>query len=120
VAVFIFDNDALDKMALIEGERWKKHQLDKDYPCFLTFKEIWYEFFQSAKNRNIVSKEADMQQAYPVNQGITDKNNNGAIYGDGGWTRYTVRLSGEILFIKDFSPSADITQKAQVVGFNLF
>lgn len=120
MAVFIFDNDALDKMTLVEGERWKKRQDDTDTPTFTTFKNAWYEFFQSAKDRGLAKSESEIKQALRVDHGIVDKYNNGAIYGDGGWTRYSVRASGEILFIKDASPSEEITRKAIAAGFNLF
>lgn len=120
MAVFIFEKDALDKMALVEGERWTKHQSDTSLATFVAFREAWYYWFESAKANAKVFQESDMQHACLVDQGIVDQHNNGAIYGDGGWTRYTVRLSGEILFIKDFSPSAEIAQKAKEAGFNLF
>lgn len=121
MAVFIFEKDALNKMALIEGERWLRHQSDTNLATFAAFKEAWYSWFQAAKANNAeILQESDMQHACLVDQGIVDQHNNGAIYGDGGWTRYTVRLSGEILFIKDFSPSAEIAQKAKEAGFNLF
>ena len=109
MSVFIFDHDALDKMALIEGERWKRLQLKGEMKevSFVSFKKAWNEFATNKK-----SKTPDM--------GITNEYGNGAIYGHDGWTRYTVRANGEILFIKALSPSPEITQKAIDAGFNLF
>ena len=113
MSVFIYQPDALDIMATVEGERWKKYQLNprpSDSTSFIAFLEAWKECRASASWDGVLSPQFS-------DWGVRTANGDGAIYGDGGWTRYTVRLSGAIWFIEAQSPSQKMTERARAAGF---
>lgn len=100
-------------MATVEGERWKRYQLDpspSDSTSFKAFLEAWKECRASASWDGVLSPQFS-------DWGVRTANGDGAIYGDGGWTRYTVRLSGAIWFIEAQSPSQKMTERARAAGF---
>lgn len=121
--VFIYDPDAFAKMTVVEGEHWKEAQQAGQFgDCsFDLFKQKWDGLFEAMKKRGSVTTETDMAKLGENISGYgIDVNGAGAIYGRGGWTRYTVRVSGEILFIRAMSPSQERTDLAIAEGFNLF
>ena len=111
--VFINQHDALTIMASVEGQDWKRRQHQFGSTSFQAFFDAWRKTDQALTGE---------QRARPdiMAMGISTDDGNGAIYGDGGWSRYTVRVSGEILFIERQSPSEEITELAKQAGFNLF
>jgi hypothetical protein len=124
--IYIYQDDAFEKMVQVEGEHWKRAQLSPENPfglvSFAAFKETWYQFYEALKARGEVSseEEATKVMAGQHDMGISTAEGDGAIYGDGGWTRYTVRYTGEIQFIQAQSPSPECTQRAVEAGFRLF
>lgn len=88
--VYIYQPDALDRMGIIEGERWMTHQCgDPEGMCsFNAFKRTYEEIQPYRKPDDDVWS--------------LDVDGNGAIYGEGGWHRYAVRTDGEIIFLAGF------------------
>ena len=111
--VFINQPDALDIMASVEGQDWKQHQLRFGSVSFKAFLDQWSK---------VDSMLTDKHRADPkfMASGISTDTGDGAIYGHGGWSRYTVRYSGEIQFIERQSPSAEVTERAKQAGFSFF
>lgn len=95
MSVYIYQPDALDRMALVEGTSWKEHQNgDPDGPySFNGFLTFWREWANYAQSEGI--DIADDVFSLEVE-------NNTAIYGAGGWHRYAVRSDGEIIFLAHF------------------
>ncbi len=116
--VFIWQKSAFGKFIEVESrgdkEEAKKiirHQRQSDLGdrSFWAFYQQWQEMY--ALNPEIVRH----QPRFELNV-----NNNGAIYGDGGWNRYTVRNTGEIMFVEAFTlPRRDI-ELAKKIGFRIF
>lgn len=109
--VYIYEEGAFEKMSQVENsDQWLRMQADGrfgDY-SFQTFLDVWNEKY----------KDLDKDKPYPFDSGIT-AGDAGAIYGHGGFNRYTVRMDGEIKFIEFLSRCDEDTQKAQEVGFRL-
>jgi hypothetical protein len=91
--VYITDSDALTRLAQIEGEPWRDLQeAEPDRPLgFFQFKRA----YESIKQIYADLKDEDRRETMR-NIGITC-NGNPAIYGEGGWNRYFIRWSGEIV-----------------------
>lgn len=115
MAVHIAQPDAFDIMAGVEGDDWKSRQLKGDFgDCsFAVFLARWREV-----DRQLTSAMRETPSFMAM--GVSTASGNGAIYGSEGWSRYTVRYTGEILFITLQSPSIDMTQRATDAGFRLF
>jgi hypothetical protein len=96
VTVYINQPDALDRMGIVEGERWKTHQCgDPEGPCsFNAFLRQWTELHEWARQEGM-----DDEELKAISITI---DGNGAIYGEGGWHRYAVRGDGEIIFLAAF------------------
>jgi hypothetical protein len=111
MAVYIFDKDALDKMALVEGMTWKEQEeSNPDQNCS-------FQAFLSAWNRDFAGKEELIREGSSLNCFIS-VNASGAIYGKEGYNRYAVRVDGRIFFMRDMSIKEDI-EKATLAGFDM-
>ena len=105
--VYIHEKDALERMAQIEGARWKDEQNgDPEGPySFNGFLRAWQEWAA-------YSDEDDE----PCNLMVDD---NDAIYGADGWHRYAVQSDGEIIFLCPFASNRQHVDKAEKLGFAL-
>lgn len=115
MTVFINQPDAFDLMVSVEGEDWRERQLNGDFrTCsFQEFLKEWQEMDQRLTPEQ--RSRADLMD----NMGLSVEGV-GAIYGAGGWSRYTVRYSGEIKFIVLQSPSDEVSDQARQAGFRFF
>jgi len=111
MSVYIYEKNALKKMAQIEGERWMEQQDDDPKnPCsFYAFLNIWRDHFSQ--------RQSLMEEGARLNCFISVEAN-GAIYGDSGYNRYAVRYDGMVFFLRDFATQEAI-RKATRIGFDL-
>jgi len=111
--VYIHQDDALERMGAVEqDERWEQQQRDGSFghAClFSSFRDEWERAWRDA--------DGPADALYRL--GLT-VDGNGAIYGSGGFNRYTVRGSGEILFIEAQARSDADVRRAVEQGFRLF
>jgi hypothetical protein len=105
--VFIYEKDALEKIAEVEGEKWIRHQKNFGDCSFDAFLRTWNE--QIGGRKELIEKGGSM---------AISVNGNGAIYGLGGWNRYIVMYSGEIKMLRDMAIQESI-EKAEKCGFRI-
>ena len=92
--IYIFDPDALDRMAELEGQEWKKHQVSNP-SCpfgFFAYLEAWRFREQTLGFEDEPVCWLVDPEYLPFLKGRGD----GAIYGNGGYTRYHVASNGQI------------------------
>lgn len=96
MTIKISDFDALDKMAQIEGPRWKKLQFDdKNSPFgFFAYLAAWNVIVSEGEVGKMTPHQAIQMDMIPGISGSGD----GAIYGEGGYNRYFVGRDGIIKF----------------------
>ena len=104
--VYITDEDALDRLAQVEGEEWKRRQDREDSDYTLRGFAAAYE---REKGRS----------------GYITCGFNHAIYGENGWNRYFVLAgTGEIVFSRKHARrpllGPDDSGKAEAAGFTLW
>ena len=115
--VYIYDKDAFRKMMLVEGGglrkselNFVKHQCTPMEQCsFFAFYQKWQELY--AINPKCVESRLDFRLTV---------DHNDYIYGLWGWNRYSVRNTGEIIFLRYFSRDEDSIKKAAELGFRIF
>lgn len=111
--VFITDKNALDLMAQIEGDWWKKEQEFKktskrdDYGFYGNLKE-YLNFLTRLKDAEDEEERKWIQDMYGQ-----------VIYGVGGYNRYFVRGDGRLIFSKSHSISDEKTKLAESLGFDI-
>ncbi|OGD43052.1 hypothetical protein A2567_00225 [Candidatus Azambacteria bacterium RIFOXYD1_FULL_42_11] len=111
--VFIYEPDAFDKMIALEGENYRRFKGKESFGVcsFDAFLEEW---------TRINSHNPEFKNYHPefgIGVGF-----NGAIYGWGGWNRFIVLNTGEILLHKGFVEPwhwANI-KNARKIGFRIF
>jgi hypothetical protein len=109
MGVFIFQPDALDKMAEVEGQRWKDLQIqmgERDC-CFF----LWLAAYK-------LSEQEKWHEIDVATHEILKKGHESTIYGAGGWTRYRVQSDGEIIFLQYFA-TTETSEKAAKIGFTV-
>ena len=119
--VYIDDRDAFRRLVIVEsglsvdqGREYLRHQKNFGMCGFAAFRSEWRrahkpELRRSKKYREVANEHDSVS---------VDKN--GAIYGLGGWTRYTVRGDGEIMMIEGFQTSEQQIRLARIMGFRIF
>ena len=112
--VYIDQPDAFERICQVENEIYENYgrpEVQKNMGCcsFSSFKKVWEEAV--GRNPELKTKGANM--------GIS-VDGNGAIYGAYGYNRYTVRYSGEILFIRALAINSEFIAKAEKAGFRIF
>jgi hypothetical protein len=113
MSVHIYQVDALDRMAAVEGERWKQQQLNPKNWDKWSFHVCLQEWQLLDPQITQAQRENPTYMNFSLHSGGTE----GVIYGWHGWSRYTVRNSGEIWFIEAQSPTAAVTELARQAGF---
>ncbi len=109
MAVFIFEKNAFRKIAEVEGPDYPHHQKDFGICSFKAFKNKWKR----------LAKASPVFVKYQPAFGI-DVEGNAAIYGLGGYNRYVVLNTGEIMFLESAAESPEYTKKAEAAGFRIF
>ena len=112
MTVRITDPDALDKMAQIEGDGWKRQQ-DQDRKSaygFWAFHDLWVR---------LASGEHEDEDWYRPDDNLTVEGNP-ATYGDGGWNRYFVRRSDGRIVISKYHATERSLELAELAGFDIW
>lgn len=111
MAVHIYDPQALDLITAIEGQGWRNDQESGRFGenSFYVFKQAWELLPVTERDK------LDPQRNFI----IVLPSGACAIFGAGS-NRYTVRRTGEILFLrlKSFSPKT--TDLASTLGFSVY
>lgn len=115
--VYIHDADALDRLASVEGDRWRLYQeqhFDNAYG-FYAYQRGWNEYRKAVGELGSgLTDEGSMWEGGALWIGGGD----GAIYGEGGYTRYAVRSDGEIVLLA-WSARDDKRERARTIGFTI-
>jgi hypothetical protein len=108
--VHITDPDALNKMAELEGPQWLKTQQQnpKSHYSFPAYLNAWKEI----EDQGIQGEDVLWAFRELLDGG------DGAIYGDGGYSRYTVTNNGEIV-LQGWSTRDEKKEKAKQLGFTV-
>lgn len=115
MAVYIWEEDAFEKMVQIEGEDWRRHVKNFGECGFDAFKKDFESMeFTSERIQQFIKEESN-----GVRHSHLTVNGNAAIYGYGGWNRYSVSCSGEIVFLMAFCEDQKDEQKARELGFTV-
>ena len=109
----IYHKDILDRMSRVEGEDWRRLQTDRRTSPygFFTYLEAW----------KIIRNDKELEGFTPaalINAGMLAgvPPGDGAIYGEGGYTRYYVSADGTVCF--DYEMAREDKQaKALAEGF---
>lgn len=111
--VYITDKDAFEKMVTIEGQRWAKDQENFGDCSFAAFVRA----YEDAQEQ--IAQYPEHLRKEMADWGLSTPSGMATIYGDGGWNRYAVRSSGEILFLERQSRTPRHTQLARELGFTV-
>lgn len=132
--VYIYNNDTLEKMAIIEnvvqgfGEHWLADQMSMQKPE--TPEDVPSYMCSFVAFLNTYMGEKDEYEKM-TNKGYGDESifssftfrgclrREATIYGAWGWNRYLVQFSGEIVFLEDFAYSDECVNKALELGFRV-
>lgn len=106
MSININDQDAIDKMAAVEGEHWKAQHMTQ------ASAEFSNGFLGAVKKHAKLVASLEEEGEEPEFYG-------NIIYGDGGWNRYFVRSDGEIFFSSRHTRSQETILKAQEAGFQI-
>jgi len=114
--VKIFDLDAFDKMGQIEGERWMKMQKMRqdDEHGFFAHQKAWIQIRMHSLMGKMTTGEVLAKGMVP---GVFSKGSN-VIYGDGGYTRYSVKGDGTLSFSASHARPEKL-EKARELGFEI-
>jgi hypothetical protein len=117
--ISITDSDVAQKIALVEGQRWiedDKHGREMALRglCFDQSLENAQEKYQEFKNKYIVNSDEKLLPA-EWQMTINAFGYSATIYGLGGWSRYFVLASGEVVFSAGHAQR--LVEQAEKVGF---
>ena len=108
MAVFIYEDDAFDKMVEVEGPDYIEHKEDFGICSFAAFKKEWEKYFE----KNLRRRNA--KEFYLEIEG------NPAIYGIVGLNRYYVLNTGEIVFSPVQAITPEYIERAKEIGFRIW
>ncbi|MCK4859935.1 MAG: hypothetical protein KAS87_05195 [Candidatus Omnitrophica bacterium] len=107
MSVFIFEPDAFAKLCQVEGEEYREEAKENfSDSSFNAFKKHW----EDVNSKNPEIKEECKDVAIKINK-------NPSIYGLGGYNRYIVYYSGEIVLLKSSAKNRIYIERAKEVGF---
>ena len=105
----ILDDTALDVLATVEGDEWKRYELaHKDEPSDYSFHGLRAKYLALLAE----AKEYD----YDITTMPEATSSGFILYGDGGWARYRIRCTGEIVLLSNTCPP-EHTEEARAAGF---
>lgn len=105
MSIYIHDWNVLDKIAEVEGQSWKNHQIRQ-----LQYHNEEPERFNL--NYTVWGSLERWNEREEWNESF------GTIYGDGGWNRYFVRKDGHVAFSRYHTSSTGI-ERATKAGFDI-
>ncbi len=108
MTVFIFEKDAFDKIIAVEGAGYSEQQENFGECSFNAFLEQW---------KKETNKNPELKKVKDLFVGV---NGNYSIYGLGGFNRYGVLYSGEIIFSREQAVSHEQVIRAGREGFRIF
>lgn len=98
MSVFIYQEDAFDKMCIVEGEGLREF---RDHPAPVFFGNALKNWTEAvARNPELLG--ADLADMCCWERQGEEGSLDGIIYGLSGWHRYVVQNSGEIIFLEFF------------------
>lgn len=105
MSVYIYQNDALDLLAKVEGDAWKflQERRPESPQGFYAWLNAWRRL-----------EEEGYAGECPV--GLYVEGNDGCIYGEGGYARYRVCRDGELVLWRS-STNQDHARMAEEQGF---
>lgn len=105
--VFIFDEGALERLGQIEGRDWVRAQEKNPISPFgfMAYLAAWQLRQESGYANDPDVPVRDFLELLPGG-----RSGDGAIYGEGGWSRYAVRHDGEIVLL-DWSVEASARKR---------
>lgn len=107
--VFIFQEDAFDRLSQVEGEEWARTQNNAaPYDKYDAWVSLWKLF-------STLPKYETFLEAVPAN---FKEKGEGVLYGAGGWNRWYLSASGEWMFLGYYA-NAKMKEKAILVGFTV-
>jgi len=110
MAIYIYEQDAFEKMVEVEGEEFRRFDKRNKLASFESFLEKWEQEYKPHLDEIIKSSNLKKNISLPYS---------GSIYGLHGWSRYIVRQDGEILFHHAFSDKEGVSDVKRK-GFNIF
>lgn len=105
----IYDDNALQLLAQIEGALWE--QLQHASPSLGTSFFTWFGAWQAKQASEYRDSEDPLADFVEVSH-------DGVIYGEGGWHRWKVTAQGELVLLRWSSRAPRIAQ-AQELGFSV-
>ena len=90
----ILDSDALDRLAAVEGEAWRRAQQNDSGP----YGFFAYQRAHLFKQNSVYANDPDVS-AGDFFQQLGISTGDGTIYGDGGFSRYSVQPDGEVVLL---------------------
>jgi hypothetical protein len=107
--LFISDSDALERLARIEGEAWHREQIARP--------ESPYGFHRYVRAfRELVASGLSLDASV----GHFVEGGDGAIYGEGGYSRYVVLRDGEVVLLAwSIEHRAEKRRTAQAAGVRI-
>ena len=108
--MMIYDPDAFEKFVEVEGEDYRR------FKSASSFGEVSFDAFLK-EWKELDSCDLDFRGGLGFS---IDVAGNGAIYGNGGYHRYIVRNSGEILFLRAAVAHEKCIERARRAGFRIF
>ena len=111
--VLIYEPNASDKIIDIEGSRYL--ECAKTFPYEQTFRGF-FDLWSRYENMHHDSREHELM----ADSFIRESEEHSFILGLGGFNRYFVKVSGEIMFSKASSRSVSDTEQAEKLGFGIF
>src|SRR5271166_3215965 len=115
--VYIYDTDALDKLAELEGQRWLQddQRMWQKYRSGNTAHAFQFAWWETHKPGVLGPQDLPFWKDYFAgDMGIEL----GIIYGDGGYARFAVRDDGEIV-LEGSSTRAEKIERAEQLGFRV-
>lgn len=111
--VFIQQPDALDLLTKVEGPAWREKQERFGSCSFKAFHDEWLQA------QSYLTEEDKASEWYRTDS-LTTPGGDGAIYGEGGWNRYIVKYTGEIVFLRRQAWGPEAIQRAEEAGFRVW
>lgn len=110
-ATYIFDADALPRLAKMEGDAWQRVQeANPESPYgFYAWARAW------EARQALIQTNPDYGDE-PVASFL--EGGDGAIYGAGGWRRYAVAMDGEIVLMR-WSATEEACARAEALGLRV-
>jgi hypothetical protein len=115
VSVYIFQPDALDLLTQVEGQSWREQQEarpNSEYG-FFAYLKAWQFLIREGYEKKLTCHDVLDHEEVVGHRG------DGAIYGNGGWSRFVVTLGDGRIVLLGWSTHAEKIEKAKALGFDV-